>query len=130
MALIHQQVFPPSETWDEAALTVQLGLPGSFGLICPSGFLLGRALAEQAEILTLAVLPCARRRGIGRALVAGAVREARARGATALFLEVAEANLAARALYDSFRATQVGRRVGYYPDGGDALVLRIGEPQR
>jgi ribosomal-protein-alanine N-acetyltransferase len=51
--------------------------------------------------------------------------EAAARGAQEIFLEVAESNAAARALYAKARAQEVGRRRRYYADGADALVLRL-----
>ncbi|RAI57221.1 ribosomal-protein-alanine acetyltransferase [Roseicella frigidaeris] len=102
-----------------------LGMPGAFGLWVPgAGFVLARAAGGEAEILTLAVRPPARRRGLGGALLAGALAGAVARGAAAMFLEVAAGNAAARALYAGQGFVEVGRRRRYYPDGSDALVLR------
>jgi ribosomal-protein-alanine N-acetyltransferase len=56
-----------------------------------------------------------------RALMAESAR----RGAGELFLEVSAQNSAARALYGALGATEAGRRRRYYPDGSDALVLRL-----
>jgi ribosomal-protein-alanine N-acetyltransferase len=101
------------------------------GLMCqvtqdaPLGFALGRVQADQAEILTIAVRPGARGQGVGRALLHGLLAEAAKRGALELFLEVAEPNAAARALYAGAGAKEVGRRRRYYADGADALVLRL-----
>lgn len=93
----------------------------------PTGFLLGRIVADEAEVLTLAVDPASRRRGIGARLVAAFLAEAAARGAGRAFLEVAADNAAARALYAAAGFAEVARRRGYYrdPAGGavDALVL-------
>jgi ribosomal-protein-alanine N-acetyltransferase len=50
--------------------------------------------------------------------------QAVAGGAVAMFLEVAEGNAAARALYGAAGFAEAGRRRRYYADGGDALVLR------
>jgi ribosomal-protein-alanine N-acetyltransferase len=86
--------------------------------------LLARITADEAEILTLAVAPAARRRGVGAALVDRAMQRAAAAGAGAMFLEVASGNQAARALYERAGFIRVGRRARYYPNGGDALVLR------
>jgi ribosomal-protein-alanine N-acetyltransferase len=106
---------------------VLLGLPGGFGLLRPGvGFVLARVAADEAEILTLAVVPAARRQGHGEALLAGAMAAAVARGAGAMFLEVSEQNEAARALYAAAGFAEAGRRRGYYPDGSDALVLKRG----
>jgi ribosomal-protein-alanine N-acetyltransferase len=56
-----------------------------------------------------------------RALMAQVAR----RGAGEMFLEVSARNDAARALYAGLGATEAGLRRRYYPDGSDALVLRL-----
>ena len=125
LAALHAAVFPPGDAWDTAAFAAQLALPGVFArLDLRGGLVLARATGEEAEILTLAVLPAARRAGLGRALLAAAAAEAAARGARALFLEVAAGNQPARALYVAAGFVAVGLRRRYYPDGQDALVLR------
>lgn len=125
LAVLHAGAFPPAEAWGADAIALMLGMPGAFGLWVPrEGFVLARAAAGEAEILTLAVVPAARRRGLGGALLAGALAGAAARGAEAMFLEVAAGNAAALALYRGLDFTEVGRRRRYYPDGADALVLR------
>ncbi len=125
MAAIHAASFPPAEAWPEAAFATQLGLPGVFARLDPrGGLVLARCVGDEAEILSLAVAPAARRHGIGRTLLAGALAAAAARGARAVFLEVAATNAPARALYAGAGFTEIGRRRGYYADGTDALVLR------
>ena len=102
-------------------------MPGTFGLVeAQGGMLLARVAADEAEVLTLAVLPALRRQGLGRALLQAAMAEARRRGAASMTLEVAVDNVAARDLYTSAGFTQVGRRRRYYANGADALVLRVG----
>lgn len=130
MAALHAEAFPPAEHWGPQAIELLLELPGHVAMLAareeaPVGFVIGRVAADQAEILTLAVRPEARHAGIGRALMQALAAELAQRGATELFLEVAESNIAARALYARLGATQAGRRRAYYPDGGDALVLRL-----
>jgi ribosomal-protein-alanine N-acetyltransferase len=130
MAEIHAESFAANQAWGVSAITLMLGLPGHFGLLAvrqdaPLGFALGRVQADQAEILTIAVRPGARGQGVGRALLHGLLAEAAKRGALELFLEVAEPNAAARALYAGAGAKEVGRRRRYYADGADALVLRL-----
>jgi ribosomal-protein-alanine N-acetyltransferase len=92
-----------------------------------AGFALYRAVAGEAEILTLSVLPEARRSGIGAGLLAACETGARAAGAARLFLEVAAGNTAARALYDRAGYRECGRRKGYYqrPNASrdDAVVM-------
>jgi ribosomal-protein-alanine N-acetyltransferase len=130
MAEIHAESFAVNQAWGVSAITLMLGLPGHFGLLAaqqdqPLGFALGRVQADQAEILTIAVRPGARGQGVGRALLNALLAEAAKRGALDLFLEVAEPNAAARALYAGAGAKEVGRRRRYYADGADALVLRL-----
>jgi len=86
--------------------------------------ILARVAADEAEILTLAVTPAARRRGLGTALLRAAMHRARDLGATAMFLEVAVTNQPARALYASLGFSEAGSRRHYYSDGTDALILR------
>lgn len=125
MAAMHAASFPPGARWGADALVLQLGLPGAFGFLAgPLGFVLARVAADEAEILTIAVLPGHRRAGVGRALLLAAGSRAAASGARAMLLEVAEANDAARALYAGAGFQPVGRRKAYYGTGMDALVLR------
>jgi len=97
------------------------------GELTPVGFALYRAVADEAEILTISVMPDARRQGIGAGLLAACEAGARAAGVTRMFLEVAAGNAAARALYDGAGYHLAGRRKAYYerPDGSrdDALVM-------
>lgn len=135
LAALHGRAFPPDQCWGVVALGSMLALEGGFGLLACgepertiSGFVLARAVAGEAEILTLAVDPARRRRGVGRLLLQAALAEAARRGASVLFLEVSEANAAARGLYARAGAAETGRRRRYYTDGSDALVLRITPP--
>jgi ribosomal-protein-alanine N-acetyltransferase len=125
LAVLHAAAFEAGERWDAAAIATLLGLPGAFGLHIPgAGFVLARVAADEAEILTLAVIPAGRRRGRAGALLAGAMAGALLRGAAAMFLEVSDRNGAARALYARAGFVEAGRRRRYYADGSDALVLR------
>lgn len=95
--------------------------------LAPAGFALYRVAADEAELLTVSVVPEARRAGLGRALLAASEDGARRAGATRLLLEVGAGNAPARALYSHAGYREVGRRAGYYllPDGrrDDALIL-------
>lgn len=129
VAVLHGACF--DEAWSAAAIAALLATPGSFGLLsiapeAPSGFVLARIAADEAEIISLGVLPACRRRGLARALLDAAARRAADSGASRLFLEVAADNAAARALYLRQGFAQMGRRAGYYRRGGgtvDALIL-------
>ncbi|MGC8523471.1 MAG: GNAT family N-acetyltransferase [Acidibrevibacterium sp.] len=124
LAAIHAACFPPTERWDAAVIATQLSLPGTLALIAPGGgMILARAIAGEAEILTLAVIPARRQQGLGRALLIAAMTEAARRGAAVMFLEVAAANARARALYAAAGFRPVGRRPRYYANGGDAVTM-------
>jgi len=124
LSAIHARAFAEDEYWNERIIAGQLSQPGIFGLIDPvGGMLIARIAADEAEILTLAVVPERRQQGLGANLLAFAAREARLRGAMSLFLEVSTRNPAARGLYQRSGFQQVGRRRAYYSDGSDALVL-------
>ncbi|WP_135449599.1 MULTISPECIES: ribosomal protein S18-alanine N-acetyltransferase [Tabrizicola] len=129
LAALHARCFTTPRPWGEAEFAAFLNDPLAFLLVeGDAGFLLGRAVAGEAELLTLAVAPEARRRGLGQRLVSRFLYQARLRGAETAFLEVAADNDPARALYARAGFTEAGRRRSYYhaPDGVavDALVLR------
>ena len=96
------------------------------------GFVLAWAGAGDAELLTVAVAPEARRKGVGASLVTSAGVAALVRGAASMHLEVAEDNVAARALYAKLGFEEAGRRHAYYAgEGGsvDAIVMRRNLPR-
>ncbi|MEJ1967919.1 MAG: GNAT family N-acetyltransferase [Rhizomicrobium sp.] len=130
LAAIHASCFP--DAWSVQDLRDLLAMPGTFMLAVDDGFILARIAADEAEILTLAVSPEARRNGTGRALVATAATHAQQLGAGVMFLEVGVANEAARALYADLGFMETGRRKAYYSAGRaepeDALVLRSNLP--
>lgn len=131
LAALHARCFTVPRPWGEGEFAGFLDDPLAFLLVeGDAGFLLGRAVAGEAELLTLAVAPEARRRGLGRKLVARFVYQARLRGAETAFLEVASDNAAARALYARCGFAESGLRRGYYrgPDGVavDAVVMARG----
>lgn len=130
MAALHASAFRPAERWGVDAIVLQLELSGAFGLLAlqaadePAGFVLARVVADEAEILTLAVHPSARRQGLANLLLQAAETQAELAGATSMFLEVADCNIGGRALYSGRRYRQVGLRRRYYASGADALVMR------
>jgi len=125
LARIHAAAFPPGQRWGPDAMALQIALPGCFALLDPrGGMVMARVAADEAEILTLAVLPESRRHGLARALLGEAECDAAAHGAASMFLEVATRNHAAQALYAACGYHEAGRRRRYYADGDDALVMR------
>ncbi|NBB15085.1 GNAT family N-acetyltransferase [Caulobacter sp. SLTY] len=127
LATLHAQAF--DHPWSAAEFTALLDSPGAFAIAQEEGFVLARAIAGEAEIITLAVAPAARRQGLATRLMEQAVVRAIALGAEAMFLEVAEDNHAAARLYAGLGFEIAGRRVGYYRRTDsppiDALVMRL-----
>ena len=129
-ALVDLHALCFGEAWSRDAIAGVLGAPGAFGLIACSGgraagFVLVRAVSDQCELLAAGVLPVMRRRGIGRILLDAALARAAAEGARVMFLEVAEDNPAARALYAGAGFAGVGRWPDYYRRPGAAAVAAV-----
>ena len=130
MSALHAACFP--EGWTGESLATLMSSPGVFALIfielssLAAGFVLARVAADEAEILTIAVRPNARRKGSARALMEAAAGHAQKMGAHSLFLEVGETNAPALGLYKSLGFEQVGRRKNYYGhENGLVLKARL-----
>ncbi|MEZ5817571.1 MAG: ribosomal protein S18-alanine N-acetyltransferase [Hyphomicrobiaceae bacterium] len=133
ISCLHGAAF--AEGWDATAVAGLLAHPGSLALVAShgvppmiGGFALAQVAADEAEILSVAVDGAWQRQGLAARLVDGIKRAAERSGARALFLEVAQSNEAALALYRKTGFAEAGRRKGYYAkaDGGreDAVVMR------
>jgi ribosomal-protein-alanine N-acetyltransferase len=86
----------------------------------------GIALAQDAEIMTIGVVPAWRRRGVGARLLETLLEAARAGRSRRVFLEVRTSDDGARRLYERAGFRPVGVRRGYYqPENADALVMRL-----
>lgn len=96
-----------------------------------TGFAVSRVVAGEAELLSIALDPETRGRGLAGALLGSHLAAVRRGGAELLFLEVATDNAPALALYRKAGFTETGRRKGYYGPHSpgdkrrDALTMRI-----
>jgi ribosomal-protein-alanine N-acetyltransferase len=114
--------------WSAESLTESLSWTGVVALVSEgqgkvTGFITGRQVGDEAEILNLAVTPARRRQGDGGALL-GAVREEfAARRVSRVFLEVRESNETAIAFYSKHGFTKTGRRPGYYRDPHESAIV-------
>jgi len=129
MAALHATCFDTApRPWTAEEFAGFAGREDMFICTCDGGLAVLRAAAGEAELLTLAVSASERRRGVGATLLAQVFDWARARGAGEVFLEVADGNIAALALYEKLGFEQVGRRKDYYasPRGQkiSALVMK------
>jgi ribosomal-protein-alanine N-acetyltransferase len=97
-----------------------------------AGFIITRLVQGEAEILSVAIAPARRRKGVGRRLLDLHLRRLAGLGARVVFLEVDEGNVAARELYRRFGFSEAARREGYYFGSSGkrstALVLRCNFP--
>ena len=89
-----------------------------------NGFLAARVVADEMEILNLAVDPDERGRGVGGALLGTAIEHGRRSGSRRAFLEVRESNRRAQRFYERHGFAVCGRRSRYYthPEE-DALLM-------
>lgn len=122
------QCAPEAAAWSEAALTETLERQPAHFLAAwqgekIAGFVLGRKMAEEGEILNLAVKTEYRRRGVARTLVQTLLDVFAAEGVGKAFLEVRESNAAAIALYKHLGFRPAGRRPGYYHRPEEAALL-------
>ena len=129
MADLHARAFAgQGRAWSAQEFTELLQSPHVFAITETHGFALGRVIADEAELLTIATDPDHRRRGIGRLLLYAFEADAAARRAQHAFLEVADDNIAALSLYSNTGYQEVSRRGAYYTaaDGRklDALIMR------
>lgn len=127
LATLHGAAFQSPRPWTEAEFADLLQSPHVFVVGEPRAFALGRVIADEVELLTIATDPAHRRHGLGAAQLAAFHTRAAQRGAVRAFLEVAADNSAAIALYLSAGYAQDGHRPGYYrlPGGErvDALLM-------
>ena len=125
MARVHAESFERS--WDALEMATHTQKDMCFGLEQDgtlAAFVIVSIAADQAEILTIATAKAARRQGLGRALLDEVTAQLRQQDTRELFLEVAEDNPAALALYRAAGFQPIGRRPGYYrrADGRFAAV--------
>lgn len=129
LAAIHAASFTHPRPWTASELAEMLNVSGTYILEESQGFVMGRVILDEVELLTIAVDPAARRLGIGARLLEAFQAAAMGRGATSAFLEVAAGNLAAQGLYLSRGWKISGRRKSYYRtengQGEDALIMSL-----
>ena len=128
LADIHAGAF--CDSWSAFEITALIRGAGAFGFLARrdsevAGFIVCRRIVDEAEILTLATAPARRRCGVASELMDSASAHAARRGALKMFLEVAEDNCPALALYRRLGFEQVGLRLGYYSRPGGAIAALV-----
>ena len=115
-------------SWSSQALLEFMPLPGAVALMSEragrsTGFVLGRLVADEAEVLNLAVREQFRRQGEGRALLEELLRRFAESGVSRVFLEVRESNRDAIGFYERMGFRRSGRREGYYREPQEAALV-------
>lgn len=117
------------EAWSETGFAEMLSMPGNVCIVARAagrtlvGFVFGQRVLDELHVLSLAVVPAWRRRGVASALLEAALGEP---PSLSVLLEVRPSNRIARSFYRALGFDEVGRRSGYYPNGEDALLLTRG----
>jgi ribosomal-protein-alanine N-acetyltransferase len=128
MAQIHAASFSQPRPWSETEFADLIAAPNCNVLTADQGFAIIRIAGPEAELLTIAVAPAARRSGIARHLLARAIDHAKVQNCEDMFLEVVANNQPAIALYTTSGFNQLAIRKDYYngPKGAksSALVMR------
>jgi ribosomal-protein-alanine N-acetyltransferase len=106
------------EAWTRNQVIGILAVPGVWLTIAELngsavGFALTRGVLDEAELLLLAVMPEARRRGVGAALLRGVMADCATRKISRIHLEVRAGNDAIK-LYSSSGFSKIGERRDYY----------------
>lgn len=117
-----------AEPWTESQLLSELQSPAARLFTAEGegsvlGFAVFQLAAGEASLYALNVDPAARRKGVGAALLAGALAALKAEGADQCFLEVRAANAPAIALYRRLGFAAAGVRRGFYRDPPDDAVV-------
>lgn len=119
---------PGAAAWSEQELRELPALAGVSAHVSErggilTGVIVGRGVLDEAEILNLAVAPSARRQGEGRRLLLWLYEEFRKKGASRVFLEVRESNVAAIAFYQIMGFRAAGTRRDYYQNPSEAATV-------
>lgn len=116
--------------WSETSFYNEVMRPGSISRVARqgdeiAGYICGSRVLDEGHILTLAVRPEFRRRGIASALIGDMIGKLREEGCRFIFLEVRASNEAARKIYESFSFKLFGFRKDYYKSPVEDAVLMV-----
>jgi [ribosomal protein S18]-alanine N-acetyltransferase len=125
------QASPEAAAWSAAALSDAFERYSNYFLVSRhgqeiAGFISGRRIIDEGEILNLAVKPHLRRHGLGKTLVQALLKAFTQEGAVQVFLEVRVSNAPAISFYQQLGFRQIGERSRYYQNPIEAaLVLSL-----
>ena len=125
ISVLHGACF--EEIWNEKSISEVLNMAGMTGLLigdsveAPQGFILFRTAADEAEIISIGVIPAVRKNGLAKMLLRASIKGAARMGAAKISFEVAVDNIAARAFYKMAGFKIIGKRPGYYNRSSEKL---------
>lgn len=117
-----------SDSWSENAVSIQIDRQQIIVYKNGNkviGYCIFMTAADEGEILRIAVIPDARKGGIGRKLLDSAVKIMKSRGASEIFLEVRASNKDAISLYEKYGFIKTGVRKNYYENKEDAVLYNF-----
>ena len=126
---VDQECFPPGISYSRQELKVYMRRQGAFTVVAEdaagviAGFIVAHA-GPAGHVITIDVLPAARRAGLGSQLLHAAEHRLHAAGSISVALEAAVDNAAALSFYKRHGYHVVKTWPRYYSNGVDALVLR------
>ena len=132
ISFLHGACF--EETWNEKSISEILNMAGTTGFLVgadvetPQGFILFRVAADEAEIISIGVIPAVRKNGLAKMLLRASIKDAARKGAAKFFFEVAVDNIAARAFYKTAGFEIIGKRPRYYNRSSgrlDAIIYSL-----
>jgi ribosomal-protein-alanine N-acetyltransferase len=131
--VLDQKCFPPGIAYSRADLRYYLSHPRSFSVVAEDAAqsILGFAIAESyleegrriGHIITIDVMPVARRNGLGRMLMDELFDRLRVIETAKVRLEVAIDNADAQAFYRRLGFVRTGRIRAFYQENLDALAM-------
>lgn len=127
---MHAAAFGTTRPWSAKEYADLLAMRGVILCGDARSFLLGRIIADEAEVLTVATDPAFQRQGLARHQLHSFIAKARVSAAESVFLEVADDNTPAKALYFNEGFLVTGQRPAYYDtaDGHKVAALLMCKP--
>ncbi len=127
---IERAVFP--SPWSRASFERECLNEGAASWVALAGdrvvgYVVSWVVCDELHIGNIAVAPAEQGRGVGKALLDHALREAGRRGATLATLEARESNVRAIRLYEHFAFRPVAIRKRYYADSGEDAIVMIAD---
>lgn len=121
---LYAACFPEKQNKWDANDFADLKKSGCDIIASQNSFVVWRTTIDETEIISIGVVPTARRTGTASALMQIVEQDVKQSGVKNIFLEVDESNIAAISLYQKCGFVNIGTRPHYYENGHDAIVMK------